>query len=62
MFTLKRIAFALVQKSSRKGLVLTHKNGCGGAISVMEQSCAVLISRVEGTYWIVGFVPYFGTV
>ena len=42
--------------------MLTHKNGCGGAISVMEQSCAVLISSVEGTYWIVGFVPYFGIV
>ena len=61
MFTLKRIAFALPRKSWRKGLVLTHKNGCGGAISGMEKSCAVLISRVDGTYWI-GFVPYFGTV
>ena len=42
--------------------MLTHKNGCGGAIFVMEQSCAVLILSVEGTYWIVGFVPYFGIV
>ena len=35
---------------------LWWRDFCDGA------NCAVLISRVDGTYWIVGFVPNFGMV
>ena len=47
MFTLYRIAFAPPRKSYRIGLLFTHKNCCGGAISVTEQKCAAPISKVE---------------
>ena len=38
------IAFALPWNSYRIVLLFTHKNGCGGAISVTQQSCAPSIS------------------
>ena len=47
MFTLYRKAFAPPRKSYRIGLLFTHKNRCGGAISVTKQSCAAPISKVE---------------
>ena len=37
-----RIAFAPAQKSYRITLLFIHENGCGGAISVTERSCAAL--------------------
>ena len=42
-----RIAFAPPQKSYRVGLLFTHKNGCDGAISLTEPSCAAPISKVD---------------
>ena len=42
-----RTAFAPPRKSYRIGLLFTHKNRCGGAISVTKQSCTASISKVE---------------
>ena len=44
-----QIVFAPPRKSYRTGtgLLFTHKNGCGGAISVTERSCTAPISKVE---------------
>ena len=47
-----QIAFAPAQKPYRIGFLFTYtctfcKNSDFGAISVMEQSCAMLISEVE---------------
>ena len=47
MFILYWIVFALPWKADRIGLLFTHRNGCGGIISVTEQSCALPISKVE---------------
>ena len=47
MFTVYRIAFASALKSYRIGFLFTHKHGDLGGISVTEQSCAALISKVE---------------
>ena len=47
MFWRHRIAFAPSRKSYRIGLLFTHMNGCGVAISVTERSCAAPISKVE---------------
>ena len=47
MFTLYRKAFAPPRKSYRIELLFTHKNCCGGAFSVTEQSCAAPMSKVE---------------
>ena len=47
VFTLHRIAFAPPRKSYRMGLLFTHKNGYGGAVSVTKRSCAEPISIVE---------------
>ena len=49
MFILYRIAYAPARKSYRIWLLFTlsHKNGCGGAISVTERSCAAAICKVE---------------
>ena len=41
------MAFAPAQKPNRIGLLLTHKNGNFGAISVTERIFAALISKVE---------------
>ena len=41
------IAFAPAPKSYQTGLQFTHKNGDFGAISVMEESCAARLSKVE---------------
>ena len=46
-----RIAFAPPQKSYRVGLLLTHKNGCDGAISLTERSCAGPMSKVDHHIW-----------
>ena len=43
MFALRWIAFAPARKSYRIGLLLTHKNGDFGAISVTKRSCAAPI-------------------
>ena len=40
--------FAQPRKSYRTWLQSTHKNGCGGAISVTQLSCAPPISQVKG--------------
>ena len=45
LFTL--YSFCTAKKSYRIGILLTHKNGCGGAISVTGRSCAAPISKVE---------------
>ena len=47
MFTLYRIALAPPRKSYRIGFLFTHKNGCGGVISVTKRGCASPISKVE---------------
>ena len=47
MFTLYRIAFAPPRESYRIELLFTHKNCCGGAFSVTEQSCAAPMCKVE---------------
>jgi len=39
--------FSKQAKIIRIGTLLTHKNGCGGAISVKKRSCAAPISKVE---------------
>ena len=39
--------FCARAKIIRIGPLLTHKNGCGGAISGTERSCAAPISKVE---------------
>ena len=39
--------FCASAKILRIGPLLTHKNGCGGAISATERSCAASISKVE---------------
>lgn len=40
IFTLRQIAFAQARKPYRIGLLFTHNNGCGGAISATERRCA----------------------
>ena len=45
--TLFRIAFAPQQKSYQTGLLFTHKDDCGGAISVTERCCPAPISLAE---------------
>ena len=35
------------KKPYLKGLMFTHKNGCGDAFSVTERSCASTISKVK---------------
>ena len=45
-------AFARERKSYRIGLLLTHKNGDFGAISVSGRSCAAPVMRVYRPYWI----------
>ena len=45
--TLFRIAFAPPQKSYQTGLLFTHKDDCGGAISVTERCCPAPISLAE---------------
>ena len=47
MFTLYRIAFALVRKQYRIGLLFTGENGGLGAISITERRCAAPFSRAE---------------
>ena len=47
MFTLYQKAFAPPRKLYRIGLLFTHKNGCGGAISVTERGSTATISKVE---------------
>ena len=47
MFILYRSAFASPWKPYRIRLLFTHRNGCGGAISVTEQSCTAPISKAE---------------
>ena len=47
MFALYWIAFTPPRKSYRIELLFTHKNCCGGAFSVTEQSCAAPMSKVE---------------
>ena len=47
MFLLYWTVFALPWKADWVGLLFVHRNGCGGTISVTEQSCALLISKVE---------------
>ena len=47
-FTPYRIAFAPPRESYRMQLLFTHKNGCGGAISVTERSCA---ARCRSRKW-----------
>ena len=47
MFTVYWITFAPPRKSYRIGLLFTHKNICGGAISVTERSCGSPIYKVE---------------
>ena len=39
--------FVVPRKSYRIGPLNTHKNCCGGAISVTERSCAAPICKVE---------------
>ena len=41
------MALERARKSYRMGHLFTNKNGCGGAISVTERSCAAPISKVE---------------
>lgn len=50
MLTLYQMAFALPQKSSRKGLLFTNNNGDFIAISLLKRSCTVPISKVESQY------------
>ena len=45
-------AFARARKSYRAGLLLTHKNGDFGAISVSRRSCTAPVMRVYRPYWI----------
>ena len=53
LHTIIRItAFAQARKSYRKGLLLTHKNGDFGAISVSGRSCAAPVMRVYRPYGI----------
>ena len=47
MFTLYRIAFGPARKPYQIGLLIVHKNGDFGAISVAEQCCAAPISKVD---------------
>ena len=67
MFTLYQIAFAPPRKSYRIELLFTHKNCCGGAISVTERSCAAPMSKGESeiskrcsfyTRWLLGRHEY----
>ena len=45
-------AFARTRKSYRIGLLLTHKNGDFGAISVSGRSCTAPVMREHRPYWI----------
>ena len=47
IFTPYRKPFAPPRNYYSIGLLVTQKNGCGGAISVTERSCAAPISKVE---------------
>ena len=47
MFRLYQIVFALAPKPYCIGLLCTRKNSDFGTISVMEQRCQALISKVE---------------
>ena len=47
MLTLYRGAFTQSRKSYRIGFLFIQKNGCGGAVSVTERSCAAPIPKVE---------------
>ena len=53
--------FSLPRKSYRIGL-FTDNNGCGGATSVKERSCAALISKVERHISDSWFCAIFGAV
>ena len=54
IFTLSRIAFTPAQKPYRRGPLFTNNNGDLGAFSVMERSCAPLISKVEPVTYQIG--------
>ena len=47
IFTLYQIAFMSPWTTCWTGLLFTHNNSSGDAISVTEQSCAAPISKVE---------------
>ena len=64
MLALYRIYFAPPRKSYPKGLLLTHRKGCGSVISVKERiklRGAAQISKVE-SHISVWFLPYFSAV